>query len=130
MLKTNISCWSHIFLGIINKFYQRNIMRISLLKSSKLIKFLDWKSPKSDTLMQCKRLIFVKINDTIVKKQRHIPQIPVQELYNDMILSISEVFLGARTVDGKVCIGDTSPSKYMPKYITPVRNRNNIACGC
>ena len=35
-----------------------------------------------------------------------------------------------RTVDGKVCIGETSLSKYMPKYIKPTSNRNKIKCGC
>ena len=37
---------------------------------------------------------------------------------------------GERKVDGKVCIGDTSLSKYMPKYIKPTSNRNNITRGC
>ena len=37
---------------------------------------------------------------------------------------------GARTVDGKVCIGDTSFRKYMPIYINPTSNRNKIICGC
>ena len=48
-----------------------------------------------------------------------------------MILPISQgVFFGARTVDGKVYIVDIPISKYMPKYIKPMSNRNNITCGC
>ena len=39
-------------------------------------------------------------------------------------------FSCARTVDGKVCIGDTSLRKYMLKYIKPMINRNKITCGC
>ena len=31
---------------------------------------------------------------------------------------------GAITVDGKVCIGDTSLRKYIPKYIKSTSNRN------
>ena len=41
-----------------------------------------------------------------------------------------EVFFGAWTVYGKLCIGDTSLKKYMPKYTKPMTNRNNITCGC
>ena len=48
-----------------------------------------------------------------------------------MILPISQQgFLGARTVDGEVCIGDTSLKKYVPKYIKPLSNRYKISCGC
>ena len=48
-----------------------------------------------------------------------------------MILPISQGdFFGARTVDGKVCIVDTSLTKYMSKYIYPMSNRNKITCGC
>ena len=36
---------------------------------------------------------------------------------------------GTRTVDVKVCIGDTSLRKYMPKNIKPISNRKNITCG-
>ena len=39
-------------------------------------------------------------------------------------------FYGARIVDEKVNIGDTSLLKYMPKYIRPMSNRNNITRGC
>ena len=40
------------------------------------------------------------------------------------------MFFGARTLDEKVCIGNTSLKKYMPKYIEPMRDINNIKCGC
>ena len=47
-----------------------------------------------------------------------------------MILSIFEgSFYGARTVDGKLCIGATSLSKYMKKFIKPMINRYKIICG-
>ena len=39
-------------------------------------------------------------------------------------------FYGARTVDGRFCIGDKSLSNYMPKYIKPMSNRNKIRFGC
>ena len=62
--------------------------------------------------------VFIKINGTLVNKQKNLLQIPVREINNDMIFPSSEGgFSGARTVDGSICIGDTSLSKYMPKYI-------------
>ena len=74
---------------------------------------------------------FVKFNGTLVNKQKHILQTSVQELHNDMILTVAEgVFVSARTADGNVCIGDTSLRKYMLKYIKPTRNINKITCGC
>ena len=39
-------------------------------------------------------------------------------------------FSCAITVDGKVCIVDTSLRKYIPKYIKPMNNKNKITCGC
>ena len=73
----------------------------------------------------------VKINGTMVKKQKHLLQISVRELHNDMILPSSEGGLsGAITVHGNIFIGDTSFRKYMPIYIYPTRKRNNITCGC
>ena len=74
--------------------------------------------------------MFVKINGTTEKKQKHPPQISVRELHNYMILPSSEVFFGARTVDGKICIGYMSIRKYMPKHLKPMSNRNNITRGC
>ena len=39
-------------------------------------------------------------------------------------------FVCVRTVDGNVCIVDTSLRKYIPKYIKSMSNRNKITCGC
>ena len=62
--------------------------------------------------------VFVKTSDTMVKKKKHLLQISVRELHNDMILPSS---LGgsssARTIDENIFIGDTSLRKYMPKFI-------------
>ena len=78
-----------------------------------------------------KERVFVIINGTLVKKQKHLLQISVRELHNDMILPSSEgYFSGARTVDGKICIGDMSLRKYMPKYIKLMSNRKKITRGC
>ena len=73
--------------------------------------------------------MFVKINFTLVKKQKHPLQISVRELHNDMILpSYEEGFCGTIKLDGKKCIGDMSLRNYMPKYIKPISNINNITC--
>ena len=78
-----------------------------------------------------KESLFVKINSTLVHKRTHLLQISVRELHNDIILSISQGdCIGARTVDGKVYFGDTSLTKYMPKYIEPMSNINKITCVC
>ena len=59
-----------------------------------------------------KEIVFVKMDVTPVKKQNHITQISVIELHNDTILPSSEgVFSGTITVDGIICIGDTSLRK-------------------
>ena len=48
-----------------------------------------------------------------------------------MILPSSEgVYFRARIVDGKICIGDTSLRKYMPKYIKTMSNINKITRVC
>ena len=70
---------------------------------------------------------FVKINGTIVKEHNHILQISVRELHNDMIFK--GYFFGARTVDEKLFIGDTSLRKYTPKIIKPMSNRDKITRG-
>ena len=60
--------------------------------------------------------LFVKTNVTLVKKQNQILQISVLDLHNDMILTIPQGgCFGERTVDGKVCIVDTSLRKDTPK---------------
>ena len=52
--------------------------------------------------------LFIKINGIFVNIQKHILQISVREVNNNMILPNSEgVFFGARTVYGKVYIGYT-----------------------
>ena len=75
--------------------------------------------------------IFFKINGTLVKKQKHLIQISVWEIKNDLIIKVSQGgFYGARNEYDKVCIRDTSLRNYMHKKIKPMRNRNNITCGC
>ena len=62
--------------------------------------------------------LFVKTNGTIAKNKKHILQISVQELHNDMILPISQRdFFCARTFDGKLGIVDKSLRKYIPEYL-------------
>ena len=48
--------------------------------------------PNGIHLPNLQDLLFVKINGTLVKKQKHILQISVRELHNDMIFPISAVF--------------------------------------
>ena len=36
--------------------------------------------------------------------------------------------MGAITIDGKLCIGDMSLRKYMPRYIIAMGRRNKITC--
>ena len=74
--------------------------------------------------------LFVKINGTPVKKQKHMLQISEQELRNDLIITIYQGwFFGARSVDGKVCIGYMSLSNYIPRCVKPTRKRNKITQG-
>ena len=47
----------------------------------------------------------VKINGNLVNKQKHLPQISVQELHNDMTLLFLKDLFGARTADERICIG-------------------------
>ena len=47
-----------------------------------------------------------------------------------LLLIYQRSFFGSRTVGGKVCIGSTSIRKYIPIYINPMSNRNNIIWGC
>ena len=75
--------------------------------------------------------LFVKINGTIVRKQKHIIQISVRDLQNEIIFPIyQEYCLGKRNDHGKVCIGDAYLKKYRPKNMKPISNINNITCGC
>ena len=41
-----------------------------------------------------------------------------------------KVCFSAIISDGKLCFGDASLRKYMPKNIKPIINRNNITCRC
>ena len=71
--------------------------------------------------------MFVKINGTMVNKQKHLLQISLRELHNDRILpSSGGGFFGENNIAGNICIGDTSLSKYTPKYIKLMSNRNKI----
>ena len=73
--------------------------------------------------------LFIKINITLVNKHYHLLQISVWDLQNDMILPFPPgACFGARTVNDKVCIRYTSLRKYMPEYIKPMMNRNEIKC--
>ena len=75
--------------------------------------------------------MFVKINGTLVKKQKHLLQISVRELHNDIILPSFEAgFPGAITIDGNICIGDMSLRKYMPKSMKQMSDRNKLTHGC
>ena len=102
--------------------------------SRKLVNELHYWIEKNPHVIQPPNLsdsLFFKTNGTLVKKQKHLLQILVRELQNDMILTISQGdCFGARAVDRKVCIGGTYLRNYMPKYIKPMINRNNITCGC
>ena len=46
------------------------------------------------------------------------------------ITSFPKICFGARTVDGKLCTGDTSIRNYTIKHIKTMSKRNNITCGC
>ena len=75
--------------------------------------------------------MFVKINGTLVKKQKYLLQISVIELHNEMVLpSYDRDFSGAITVDKNICIGDISLRKYMPQLKKIMSNRNKITYGC
>ena len=50
--------------------------------------------------------LFVNINGSPVNKYNHLLQISIQDLYNDIILTICQgEFFGARTVDGEYVLG-------------------------
>ena len=56
--------------------------------------------------------LFIKINVTLVNKQKHMLKISVQELYNDITLPIPQVGLyGAINMFSKLCIGYSSLRK-------------------
>ena len=75
--------------------------------------------------------IHLKENMITLKKHKHLIQISVRELHNDLILSVSQGRChGARNKDDIVRIGETSLKSYIPKHINPKRNINNTTCGC
>ena len=97
VLKINVSCWSHLLLKSTHQFFpgknQENIY------SEKLINELHaWIEHHShNTFPQYKRLSVCQNNVILVKKQKHLLQISVRQLQNDMILPSSERgFSGAR----------------------------------
>ena len=105
-----VSCWIHSFLGLIHQFYERDITTISLYQKP-VNELHDWieNHPQVIHYPNVSDSLFFKINDNLVKKQKHILQISVWELQNDMILPIYQMYvLGARNFYGKVCIEDTS----------------------
>ena len=59
---------------------------------------------------------FVKVNGTLLKKEKHLIQISVCELYNDLILPVFQgKFHIARNYNGILCIEDISIRGYIPK---------------
>ena len=128
----NVSCWSHSFLRLTHQFFQKNhYENIFSEKHINELYALIGNHPHVINSINVKDSVFVKINSTLVKKQKHIFQISVRELHNDMILSSSEGgFPGARKIDGNICIEYTSLRNYMSKFIKPTSNRNKITRGC
>ena len=129
--KNNVSWWNNTFQGLINSFPQREIIK-SFLSGKLVNKSYHWieKHPHVIKTPNVSGSIFIKINVTLVMEQTHLLQISLWDLHNDKIWPISHGgFFRGTNVDGKVCIEDTSLREYMPKYIQPMRNRNNITCG-
>ena len=51
-------------------------------------------------------------------------------MHNDIIFPFFQGgFYGAKNEDEKVCIGDKSLIKYIPKHIKPTSILNKITCG-
>ena len=69
----------------------KEIMKIPLLKnlSMNYMPVLN-KNPHVIHYPNVKYSVFVKINVTLPKKQKHLLQIPVRDLHNEMILPSSE----------------------------------------
>ena len=98
--------------------FQRYITTIIFLKIVNELHAWIENRPSVIHLTNFSDFLFVKINDTFVRKHKNLLQISVLELHNDMILPIYQGgYFGARTVDLKVCIVDTSLKNYIPKYI-------------
>ena len=74
--------------------------------------------------------IFIKFNGDLLNKQKHLIQISVHEIHNDIILPVFQGgFHGGTNMYERVYIGDTYLIKYMPKHIKPMSNINRITCG-
>ena len=77
-------------------------MKISFLENSQWIIYWIENHPHLIHYSNVKESFFVKINGTLVKKQKHLIKISVRELHDDMMLPISEGdYFGTITVDGK-----------------------------
>ena len=109
---------------------QRDI--ITLISSENLDNELNYWIYKHPHVIQSSNVsnsIFFKIDGTIVKKNKHLPQILVHDIHTNLILLVYQGgFYGTINEGGKVCIGDTYLRKYMPKYIKPMSNINKITC--
>ena len=74
--------------------------------------------------------IFVKINDTIIKKQKHLIKTSVQDLHNDLILSIPQGgFYGVRYEDLKYVLDKHLLGSRL-KDIQTNEQRRRITWGC
>ena len=102
-------------------------------KTEKVVNELhDWieKQPHLIQSTNVSYSIFVKVNGTLLKKRKHLIQISVRDMHNDLTLPVSHGgFHCDRNEYGKVCIGDTSLRMYRPKHIKLMRNSNNITYG-
>ena len=65
-------------------------MKTYFSKTGQWITLLYWKPPSCNEFPQCKILIVFQNNGILVEKQKHVLQISLQELHNDMILPIYE----------------------------------------
>ena len=123
MLKSYLS-------GINTSVFQRDIMIIYFWKTSELIIWLDRKTCTCNTMTWCIRLV-IHQNEWYSCEETeaftsNISAIVAQ--WYDIKNFPNKVFC-ARTMDGRVCIGNNFLRKYMPKYVTQIINRNKITCG-
>ena len=91
--KNNVSCWNHTPQVIIHWLVQRDIITFS---SEKLVnKFYNCieKHPHVIQSQSFSGSTFFKVNGTLLNKHNHLIQISVQDLHNDIILPVSQVFL-------------------------------------
>ena len=75
--------------------------------------------------------ICYKVNRKLLKKHKHFLQISVRGFQNHLTLPVDQGgFSGALYEEFRVCIGDTSLRKYIPKNINPKINIKIITCVC